>query len=462
VKLLVIGGGPGGYVAAIRAAQLGAEVTLVEKIKVGGTCLNVGCIPTKVLLHGSGLLEEFKAATVYGITAENIVLDYQKLQSYKEKTVGKLVGGVRSLLKANGVRLINGAASFAGKNSVTVRSAEGVSAIDFDKAIIATGSEIARVPIPGADLPVVIDSDAALSLDAVPKSLAIIGGGVIGVELGTVFSRLGCQVTIVEALERILLNLDGELAAEAAAGLKKQGVTVHTAARVTGIEPDGAGAQVHFICADEQLVVAAEKVLMCVGRRPNTRGLNLEAFGIKTERGAITVDALQRTNAKQIFAIGDCTGGLMLAHVAAAQGVIAARNACLDQNNVFDPKTVPGCVYIEPELAGVGLTEETARQTYPNVKVGKFPLAANGKTMLMGGRGFVKLVVDGATDEILGLHIAGPRATDLITEGALALRLEATIEEIASTVHAHPTIAEAVLEAAEAVHGMCIHYRQKA
>jgi dihydrolipoamide dehydrogenase len=458
VKLLVIGGGPGGYVAAIRAAQLGAEVTLVEKNKVGGTCLNVGCIPTKVLLHGSGLLEEMKAATVYGITGENISLDYKKLQAYKEKTVDKLVSGVQSLLQANGVKLINGEASFNGTNSVTVHTAEGVSKIGFDKAIIAAGSEVAKVPIPGADLPRVIVSDVVLSLDTVPNSLVIIGGGVIGVELGTVFSRLGCKVTIVEALERILLNMDDELAAEAMSSLKKKGVMIHTAARVTGIEPDGDGVLVHFTCVGEQLSVAAEKVLMCVGRRPNIKRLNLEAAGIKTGRNAISIDSSQRTNVKHIFAIGDCTGGMMLAHVASAQGIIAARNACLDQNDVFNPKTVPGCVYIEPELAGVGLTEEAALKSYTNVMIGKFPLMANGKTMLMGGRGFVKLVVDGVTDEILGLHIAGPRATDIIVEGALALQLEATTEEIINTIHAHPTIGEAVLEAAEAVHDRCIHF----
>jgi dihydrolipoamide dehydrogenase len=459
VKLLVTGSGPGGYVAAIRAAQLGADVTLVEKNKVGGTCLNVGCIPTKVLLHGSGLVEEMKTAAVYGITGDNISLDYKKLQAYKEKAVGKLVGGVQSLLKANGVRLIKGEASFNGINSVTVHTAAGLSVIEFDRAIIAAGSEVAKVPIPGADLPQVIDSDTALSLDTVPNSLAIIGGGVIGVELGTVFSRLGCKVTIVEALERILLNLDGDLASEATASLKKQGVTIHTAARVTGIEPEGEGALVRFTCTGEQFTVTAAKVLMCVGRRPNTKGLNLEAAGIKTERSAVIVDHSQRTNVKHIFAIGDCTGGLMLAHVASAQGIVAAGNACLEKNDVFDPKTVPGCVYIEPELAGVGLTEEAARKSYSNVKIGKFPLMANGKTMLMGGRGFVKLVVDGATEEILGLHIAGPRATDIIAEGALALRLEATTEEIISTVHAHPTITEAVLEAAEDVHGRCIHFK---
>jgi dihydrolipoamide dehydrogenase len=460
VKLLVIGGGPGGYVAAIRSAQLGAEVTLIEKNKVGGTCLNVGCIPTKVLLHGTGLLEELKTASVYGISGKNITLDFKKLQSYKEQTVSRLVGGVQSLLKANGVRMVSGKASFQGTNSVMVRTAGGESKIGFDKVIIAVGSETVRIPIPGADLPTVIGSDEALSLDAVPKSMAIIGGGVIGIELGTVFCRLGCRVTIVEALERILMNMDGELAVETADNLKKQGVALYTAARVTGIESETTRALVHFTCAGEQKSFAAEKVLMCVGRRPNIKGLNVEATGVKTDRGAITVDACLRTNVKHILAIGDCTGGMMLAHVASAQGVIAACNACLDQNDVFDPKTVPGCVYVEPELAGVGLTEEAARKLYTNVRIGKFPLAANGKTLLMGGRGFVKFVVDGDTDEILGLHIAGPRATDIITEGALALRLEATTEEIISTIHAHPTICEAVLEAAEDVHGRCIHYKR--
>jgi dihydrolipoamide dehydrogenase len=460
MKLLVIGGGPGGYVAAIRAAQLGAEVTLVEKNKVGGICLNVGCIPTKVLLHGSGLLEEMKTAAVYGIMSENVSLDFKKLQSYKEKTVSRLVGGVQSLLKANGVTLISGEAAFKGKNSAEILTAGGALKIDFDKAIIAVGSEAARIPIPGVDLAAVIGSDAALSLSVVPKSMAIIGGGVIGIELGTVFSQLGCKVTIVEALERILLNMDEDLATEAAVNLKKKGVTIHTAARVTDIESEGEGALVHFTFAGEKVSVLAEKILMCVGRRPNIKGLNLEATGIKTERGAITVDACLRTNVKHILAIGDCIGGMMLAHVASAQGVIAAQNVCLDQNDVFDSKTVPGCVYVEPELAGVGLTEEAARKLYANVKIGKFPLAANGKTMLMGGRGLVKFVVDGDTDEILGLHIAGPRATDIIAEGALALRLEATTDEIISTIHAHPTIEEAILEAAEDVHGRCIHYKR--
>jgi dihydrolipoamide dehydrogenase len=460
MKLMVIGGGPGGYVAAIRAAQLGAEVILVEKNKVGGTCLNVGCIPTKVLLHGTGLLAEIKDATIFGITGKNISLDFKKLQLYKEQTVSRLTEGVKSLLKANGVRLISGKASFTGKNSVMVQTDGDVSEINFDKAIIAAGSEIARIPIPGTDLPFVIGSDEALSLGRVPKSIIIIGGGVIGIEFGTIYSRLGCKVTIVEALDRVLSNMDSDLAAEAVDSLTKKGVTIYTSARVTSIESNGEEALIHFTTSEgDKLSVEAEKVLICVGRRPNTKGLNPEAAGIKTERGTIIIDASLRTNVKHIWAIGDCTGGLMLAHVASAQGIIAACNACKDQNDIFDPKTVPGCVYIEPELAGVGLTEEEARKSYPNIKIGKFPLAANGKTMLMGGKGFVKFVVNGDTDEILGLHIAGPRATDIIAEGALALRLEATTEEIISTIHAHPTIGEAVLEAAETVHGMCIHYK---
>jgi dihydrolipoamide dehydrogenase len=454
-KILVIGGGPGGYVAAIRAAQLGAEVTLAEKDKPGGTCLNVGCIPTKALLHSAELLEEIRKAGAYGIHAE-AKIDFGKVQAKKDAVVGQLVGGVRGLLNANKIKVLHGAAAFTGKNAATLNGA----ALVFDKAIIATGSIPASVPIPGAGLPPCIDSSGALSLQSVPRSMVIIGGGVIGVEMATIYAAFGCKITIVEMLEEILPPIDREMARLVRSGLEKKGVAVKTGAKVLSVGEDAGGAAVRIEQGGKEDSAFGEKVLICVGRRSNTAGLALDAAGIAADRGRITVNSRQETNVPGIYAVGDCTGGAMLAHIAMTQGEIAAENA-LGHSAVYDGSTNPSCVYTNPEVAGVGLTEEQAKKQNLDYKTGRFPLAANGKNLIMGGEGMVKILAGKRHGEVLGLHITGPRATDLIGVGALAIRLEATLDELVSTIHAHPTIGESLREAALAAESRALHIPNK-
>ncbi|APH22586.1 TPA: dihydrolipoyl dehydrogenase [Clostridium botulinum] len=463
MKLVVIGGGPGGYVAAIRGAQLGAEVTLIEKEKLGGTCLNIGCIPTKVLLHSSELLNEIKEARTLGIEVNNEVkINWTQLQNRKNTVVNTLVSGVSSLLEHNKVKVINGTAAFEGKSSIKVRKDQGESGnIQFDNVIISSGSVPFIPPIEGRELEGVIDSTGALSLDSIPKSMVIIGGGVIGIEFANIFNSLGCKVTVIEMLPYILPPVDREISEILKEKLKKDGIDIYNNCKVTKIENNNENLNVSFEEDNDKLNIEAQKVLIAVGRRANIGNLNLESTGVSTEKGCILVNDNMETNIKGIYAIGDCTGKNMLAHVASDQGIIAVENI-MGKNKKMDYKTVPACVYTKPELASVGLTEEQAKQKGVDYKVGKFPLIYNGKSLIMNDtEGFIKIIADKKYEEILGVHILGPRATDLITEAALALRLEATLEEIITTVHAHPTIGEAMKEAALAVNKEAIHMVNK-
>ncbi|AWB30374.1 dihydrolipoyl dehydrogenase [Clostridium botulinum] len=463
MKLVVIGGGPGGYVAAIRGAQLGAEVTLIEKEKLGGTCLNIGCIPTKVLLHSSELLNEIKEARTLGIEVNNEVkINWTQLQNRKNTVVNTLVSGVSSLLEHNKVKVINGTAAFEGKNSIKVTKDQGESGnIQFDNVIISSGSVPFIPPIEGRELEGVIDSTGALSLDSIPKSMVIIGGGVIGIEFANIFNSLGCKVTVIEMLPYILPPVDREISEILKEKLKKDGIDIYNNCKVTKIENNNENLNVSFEEDNDKLNIEAQKVLIAVGRRANIGNLNLESTGVSTEKGCILVNDNMETNIKGIYAIGDCTGKNMLAHVASDQGIIAVENI-MGKNKKMDYKTVPVCVYTKPELASVGLTEEQAKQKGVDYKVGKFPLIYNGKSLIMNDtEGFIKIIADKKYEEILGVHILGPRATDLITEAALALRLEATLEEIITTVHAHPTIGEAMKEAALAVNKEAIHMVNK-
>ncbi|ACA44525.1 dihydrolipoyl dehydrogenase [Clostridium botulinum] len=463
MKLVVIGGGPGGYVAAIRGAQLGAEVTLIEKEKLGGTCLNIGCIPTKVLLHSSELLNEIKEARTLGIEVNNEVkINWTQLQNRKNTVVNTLVSGVSSLLEHNKVKVINGTAAFEGKSSIKVTKDQGESEnIQFDNVIISSGSVPFIPPIEGRELEGVIDSTGALSLDSIPKSMVIIGGGVIGIEFANIFNSLGCKVTVIEMLPYILPPVDREISEILKEKLKKDGIDIYNNCKVTKIENNNENLNVSFEEDNDKLNIEAQKVLIAVGRRANISNLNLESTGVYIEKGCIWVNDNMETNIKGIYAIGDCTGKNMLAHVASDQGIIAVENI-MGKNKKMDYKTVPACVYTKPELASVGLTEEQAKQKGVDYKVGKFPLIYNGKSLIMNDtEGFIKIIVDKKYEEILGVHILGPRATDLITEAALALRLEATLEEIITTVHAHPTIGEAMKEAALAVNKEAIHMVNK-
>ncbi len=460
-KVAVIGGGPGGYVAAIRAAQLGADVTLIEKGDLGGTCLNVGCIPTKSLLHSATLYEDAKHGASCGIIAD-VRLDFKKTQEHKQSIVKQLVGGVRGLLSANKIQVIAGTAAFASKTELKVKTASGEQSVKFDKAIIAAGSEPAIPPIPGIDSPKCIDSTGALALAAVPKTLAIVGGGVIGMEIATLYNAFGTKVTVVEALDEILPSMDTELARIVRAELTRKGVIIHTSAKVAAIEDKGQEAALRVQPAKgPEITVSGEKILIATGRKSGAVNLGLETIGITHERNWIKVDKRMETNVKGIYAIGDCNGQILLAHVASAQGEIAVENA-LGHPAIFDPATTPACIYTNPEFAGVGLTEEQAKAKGIAYIVGKFPLVANGKALIMGGgNGMVKIIAGKDYKEILGVHIVGPRATDLIAEAALAIGMEATIDDLLATIHAHPTVAEAVREAALAVDKRAIHIPNK-
>ncbi len=461
IKVTVIGGGPGGYVAAIRAAQLGGEVTLVEKENLGGTCLNVGCIPTKSLLHSAELYEEAKEGAKYGIIASDVKVDFAKVQERKKAITKQLVSGVKGLLAANKVRVVNGEAAFTGKDTIEVKTEKGIETIKADKFIIATGSIPAKPPIPGIDSKQCIDSTGALELQEVPKSMVIVGGGVIGVEIATLYSALGCKIVVIEMLDEILPMMDGELTKMIRAKLEKKGVEIYTSTKVMSFKDAGTNVEVTVEMKDGSTkVFAGEKALISIGRRTNTQSLGLEKAGIENDRGRITVNDKMETNIPGIYAIGDCIGQIMLAHIASAQGEVAAENA-LGHGSVFDGKTNPSCVYTKPEFASVGLTEEAAKLQGVDYIVGKFPLAANGRSMIMGEDGMIKIIAGKKYKEVLGAHILGPRATDLIGELALAIGMEATIDEVISTIHAHPTVAEAIKESALAAEKRAIHVPNK-
>lgn len=458
VKVIVIGGGPGGYVAAIRAAQLGGEVTLVEKEYLGGTCLNIGCIPTKSLLHTAKIYDEAKNGAICGVIA-SVKLDFTKAQERKEAITERLVRGVKGLLAANKVKVIMGLVSFESKDTIKIETTKGeTQTLKFEKIIIATGSVPVMPRIPGIEAKQCIDSTGALNLQNVPKTMVIVGGGVIGVEIATVYCTLGCQVTIVEMQKEILPMMDRELTKIIRLKLTQTGVDIYTEAKVISIKDDGDEAKITVEMSDgASKVFNCEKALISIGRKANTDALELHKAGILNDRGKITVNNKMETNINDIYAIGDCTGKSMLAHVASAQGEVAAEKA-LGYDSIFNIKTNPSCVYTNPEFASVGLTEERAKEQGIDYIVGKFPLMANGKSIIMGGEdGMIKFIVGKEYNEILGAHIVGPRATDLIAECALAIALEATVNEIVATIHAHPTIGEAIREAALAVDKRAIH-----
>ncbi|MBI4858166.1 MAG: dihydrolipoyl dehydrogenase [Acetobacterium woodii] len=464
MKIVILGGGPGGYVAAIRAAQLGAEVSLIENKYLGGTCLNVGCIPTKVLLHTTELIEVLENdAKELGINILGYEADWQKLQQRKTKIIKKLVSGVNGLLKNNTITKIMGTGTFLNDHQIKVLyndesdDTKAAMIIDFDFAIIATGSKPVIPPVPGFDLEDVITSETALSLETVPESLGIIGGGVIGCEFASIYNTFGCKVTIIEMLPELIANMDRDIVKPLKEKLIKDGVEIFTSTKVESIQKTSEGLAVKTTSKSGENIVRVQKILLSVGRKPELDTLELDKAGIETERGAIRVNQKMQTNKHNIYAVGDCNGGVMLAHVASAEGIVAVETI-MGIKSKIDFKTIPYCVYTKPELASVGLTESQARDLGYEVKVGNFPMAVNGKAMIMGETsGVVKYIADAVTGEILGLHMAGPRATDLIVEGALAIRLEATVEELITTIHAHPTVGESLLEAAHAVNGHAIH-----
>lgn len=455
--IAIIGGGPGGYVAAIYAGKKKAKVALIEKDELGGTCLNRGCIPTKALIHSANLANEIRGAKRFGIAAGDLNIDWNAVQKNKETVVKTLTKGVENLLKANGVNTYKGMAKLADKNTVEITYRNGQKEnITSDNIILATGSSPVIIPIPGKDLPGVINSDEALSLNEIPDSMLIIGGGVIGIELGYIYSTLGTQVTIVEMLPQILPRQDGEIQKELRKSMERQGIKIYTEAKVKEIKTQENKLKTIFETKEGLEEIVTQKVLMAVGRRPN-----IEAFqdvGINIRKTGVTVDDYLRTNISNIYAIGDVTGKSMLAHVASHQGITAVKNI-LGQQKKMDYKLIPACIYTSPEVGSVGLTEEEAREKYKEkIKIGRFPFVASGKALTIGERqGFVKIIADAKYNEILGVHIIGPNATELIAEATLALKLECTAEELSDTIHAHPTLSEAVMEAAFDVLGEPIH-----
>lgn len=447
-RILIIGGGPGGYIAALRAAQLGAQVLLVESDALGGTCLNRGCIPTKTLLHTVELYNEVRRhGAELGLEVASIEVNWAKLMGRKERVVDRLVGGVGALLKARGVSVVKGKGRLLGPKEALVEHPDGsTEKIAAHDVILATGSVPAIPPVAGFDLPGVINSDEALSLEAPPESMLIIGGGVIGLEMASIFAPLGTRLTVVEMLPDVLPNVDEEIAGLMRGVLASAGIEIYTGATVLGVKKLNQSLTVE-LGGPQPFSKTVEKVLVATGRRPNLAGLGLEELGVRTDRGRIMVDRCLATNLPGLWAVGDCASPIMLAHVASREGELAAENI-MGHNLKMDYGKVPGAIYTNPEIAWVGLTEKQALESGRDISIGRFPMAYNGKSMVMGGEGLFKIVVDRQLGEILGVHLIGPRATDIIAEAVLAINMEATVNDLIEAIHAHPTVSEAVGEAA--------------
>lgn len=456
--IAVLGGGPGGYVAAIKAAQLGKKVAIIEKESFGGTCLNTGCIPTKALLRSLEALKEVKESGEFGVVGLDVSqagLDLKMVQERKKGIVTKLVGGVNGLLKGNGVSIFNGEGTMAdghtieinpGKTNPDKGKAERITA---EYIILATGSKVKKLPIPVSDKMEVLTSTELLDIRDVPESMAVIGGGVIGIEFAYFLAGIGVKVTVIEFLDRILPMVDEEITGLVEKNLQSMGITIHTGARVTEITESG----VCFQKEGQDQTVSASKVLMAVGREPRLDGVDCQSLGIQMERGAVVVDETLKTSVDSVYAIGDANGKAMLAHVASMEGIIAVENIC-GHPSAMDYNKVPSAIYIQPEIASIGLTEKQATEKYGAVRVGKFPMAANGKAKVAGAEGgMVKVITEEKYGEIVGVHLYCIHATDMISEAAAAMTLEATAEEIAMTIHPHPTVSEVIHEAMHAACG---------
>lgn len=463
--MVVIGGGPGGYVCAIKAAQLGMKVTCVEKRgTLGGTCLNVGCIPSKALLHSSHLYHmATKELDHFGVIASNVSFDISKMMKQKEKAVSSLTKGVEGLFKKNKVEYAKGEGRITGKNEVTVTTSEGQSKVDTKHIVIATGSEPTPLPFLPFDEKVFVSSTGALALQQVPKKMIVIGGGVIGLEMGSVWSRLGTEVTVVEFLDRICPGLDLDLSKNFLNILKKQGLKFHLSTKVTSgkVTPDGRGSitieSAQGGSPPEQL--DADVVLVAIGRRPYTANVGARELGVSfDEKGRVKIDKHFRTNIPNILAIGDVVAGPMLAHKAEDEG-IAVAEILAGQAGHIDYNTIPGVIYTHPEVANVGKTEEELQAAGVQYRVGRFPYLANSRAKTIDDyEGFVKILADAKSDRVLGVHIIGPNAGEQIAEATLAMEYGASSEDIGRTCHAHPTMSEAFKEAAMATYSKAIHF----
>lgn len=458
----VIGSGPGGYVAALRAAQHGASVACIERDAIGGVCLNEGCIPTKALLRSAEVYALVRDAGTFGVLAGTPTIDWPAMQARKERVVQQMVGGVTLLLQRAGVEVIHGTATLSSPTTIAVELADGRDTLVAERIIVATGARPMAVPIPGLDGPAVLTHREALALAALPASLCILGGGVIGCEFASLYRALGVEVTVIEMLPRLLPLLDGAIGEGVAWSLAQRGVTVCTGTRVTGITSGAGGARVTLETPAGEQHVEAQWVLSALGRRPNVEGLGLEALGIQPTRQGIQTDHRMRTAVPGLYAIGDVAAeGAMLAHVASHQGIVAAEDALgggAPGAVGMDYRAVPSCVFTLPEAASVGLTEEEARAAGYAVQVGVFAFPNNGKAVALGEtEGFCKVVAEAEHGAVLGVHIVGPHASDLVLEGTLAIGLEATLDELERTIHPHPTLGEAIAEAALAARGRALH-----
>lgn len=454
--VVVIGAGPGGYPAAIRAAQRGAKVAIVEKEKVGGTCLNWGCIPTKTLLASTELIALAREAEKFGVKIGSIEADWTAIQERKQNVTDTLVGGILQLLKANKIDLIEGLGTITTDKKVAVKTADGDIVLEAGKIIIATGSDPAELPTFDFSQPSVMTSTDALALTSVPKKLIIVGSGVIGSEFACIFSTLGTEIVMVELMDRMLPTEDSRIAKQMKSSFRKAGVEVKTqttVAKVLEYREDGIKVE---LSSGETL--EADKLLVSIGRKFNSDGLGLKELGVEMdERGRIIADQQMETSVDGIYAIGDVVGGILLAHTATFEGLVAAENAT-GGRALMDYSVVPACIFTTPEIASVGMNTDRAAEQGIDVKVSRFSFGALGKAMAMGeDRGFVQLVIDSKTDKILGAQIMGPHASDLIHEVAVAMKLGATSADIGNTIHAHPSLPEAIMEAAEAAHGKAIH-----
>ncbi|SIT03127.1 dihydrolipoyl dehydrogenase [Alicyclobacillus vulcanalis] len=457
VEVLVIGAGPGGYVAAIRAAQLGKSVTIVDKAELGGVCLNRGCIPSKALISAAHHYEAAKESPFPGIET-TAKFDFAKVQEWKQTVVNKMTSGVQQLLKGNKVNVIQGEAFFTKPNEVRVMQENGSQRLQFQHCILATGSR----PIELKNLPLgkrVIDSTGALALDHVPNRLVVVGGGYIGIELGQTFAKFGSQVTIIEGLDSILALFDKQMVRLVEKNLKKYNVQIETNALAQGVEETADGVKLTYKDKDgNEKTIEADYVLVTVGRRPNTDEIGLQDAGIElTEKGLVKVDQQCRTTNPNVFAIGDIVPGPALAHKASYEGKVAAE-VIAGKPSIVDYRCIPSVVFSDPEMASVGLTEEEAKKEYGQVAVGRFPYAANGRaTALNATDGFIKLVANKENGVLVGAQVVGVEASNIIAELGLAIEMSATLEDIALTIHAHPTLGEMVMEAAEVGLGEPIH-----
>jgi dihydrolipoamide dehydrogenase len=452
----VIGAGPGGYPAAIRAAQRGAKVAVIEKEKVGGTCLNRGCIPTKSLLASAELASRARRAESLGVKVEGVEPDWTAMQERKQKVTDTLVEGILGLLKANKIELVAGDASLTPDREVLVRGPEFKSTLEADSIIIATGSDPAELPTFDFSKPVVMTSTDALALRFVPESLIIVGSGVIGSEFACLLSSMGTRIVMIELMDRMLPTEDGRVSKQLRSAFRREGIDVRTGTTVKEVlEYHDDGIKVELSSGD---VLDAERLLVSIGRSFNSAGLGLENLGVGLDdRGRILVNEKMETNVSGIYAIGDVVGGMMLAHVATFEGLVAAENAT-GGSSKMDYRALPTCIYTRPEIGSVGLNTDKAAEEGIEVEVSRFSFGALGKALAMGeDRGFVQLVIDPETDKLLGAQIFGPHASDLIAEVTVAMKLGATADDIATTMHAHPSLPEAIMEAAEAVSGRAIH-----